>query len=40
MMPSQSMMPTQSTMPGMSGMSDEDIAALKNAQGVEASKLF
>ncbi|WP_084030100.1 DUF305 domain-containing protein [Mycobacterium avium subsp. hominissuis] len=40
MMPSQSTMPTQSTMPGMSGMSDEDMAALKNAQGVEASKLF
>ena len=34
-------MPTASGMPGMSGMmSDEDMAALRNAQGVEASKLF
>ncbi|EFG79852.1 hypothetical protein HMPREF0591_0248 [Mycobacterium parascrofulaceum ATCC BAA-614] len=40
MMPSQGMTPTQSTMPGMSGMSDEDMAALKNTQGVEASRLF
>ncbi|WP_101953421.1 DUF305 domain-containing protein [Mycobacterium intracellulare] len=40
-MPSQSMMPSQGGMPGMSGMmSEEDMAALKNAQGVEASKLF
>ncbi|APA76259.1 MULTISPECIES: DUF305 domain-containing protein [Mycobacterium] len=38
--PSQTMMPTRSAMPGMSGMSDEDMAALKNAQGVEASRLF
>ena len=34
-------MPTASGMPGMSGMmSDGDMAALRNAQGVEASKLF
>jgi uncharacterized protein (DUF305 family) len=40
-MPSQTMMPTQSTLPGMSGMtSEQDMAALKNAQGVEASRLF
>lgn len=41
MMPSQGMTPTQSTMPGMGGMmSEEDMAALKNAVGVEASRLF
>lgn len=34
-------MPGMSGMPGMAGMmSDEDMAALHNAQGVEASKLF
>jgi uncharacterized protein (DUF305 family) len=34
-------MPMMSGMPGMSGMmSQEDMAALQNAQGVEASKLF
>ena len=46
-MPSQSMMPGTSGMPGMPGrsgmdgmMSDDDMAALQNAQGVEASTLF
>ena len=42
-MPSGSMMPghDMGDMPGMSGMmSAEDMAALQNAQGVEASKLF
>ncbi|MGZ8801550.1 MAG: DUF305 domain-containing protein [Mycobacterium sp.] len=42
-MPSGSMMPTGSMMPGMPGMgmmSQADMDALKNAQGVEASKLF
>jgi uncharacterized protein (DUF305 family) len=36
-----SAMPSMSGMPGMSGMmSEQDMAALQNAQGVEASKLF
>jgi uncharacterized protein (DUF305 family) len=45
-MPSPSGMPGMSEMPGMPGMpmagmmSAEDMAALQNAQGVEASKLF
>jgi uncharacterized protein (DUF305 family) len=40
-MPGMSGMPTTSGMPGMSGMmSDQDMAALQNAEGVEASKLF
>ena len=42
-MPSGSMMPghDMGSMPGMSGMmSEQDMAALRNAQGVEASKLF
>jgi len=45
-MPSGSMMPSGSTMPGMNAppgsgmMSDADMAALQNAQGVQASKLF
>jgi uncharacterized protein (DUF305 family) len=40
-MPGMSGMPSPSGMPGMAGMmSDEDMAALQNAQGVEASKLF
>ena len=46
-MPSQTMMPTGSMMPGMPGMdgvmgmmSPQDMAALQNAQGVEAAKLF
>lgn len=39
-MPSGSMMPTGSMMPGMGMMSQADMDALKNAQGVEASKLF
>ncbi|KMO73439.1 DUF305 domain-containing protein [Mycolicibacterium chlorophenolicum] len=48
--PSQTMMPNQGNMPGMSGMpsqsgmtgmmSGQDMAALQNAQGVEASRLF
>ncbi|MGZ5397826.1 MAG: DUF305 domain-containing protein, partial [Mycobacterium sp.] len=41
--PTHSMMPGpgMSDMPGMDGMmSEEDMAALKNAQGVEASKLY
>ena len=45
--PSQSMMPSGSMMPGMPGMdgmvgmmSPQDMAALQNAQGVEAAKLF
>ena len=34
-------MPTTSGMPGMSGMmSEQDMTALQNAQGVEAGKLF
>ncbi len=47
MMPGGSMMPSDSMMPGMGGMSGmdgmmspADMDALKNAQGVEASKLF
>lgn len=41
MMPSGSMMPGMSNMPGMEGMmSPADMDALKNAQGVEASKLY
>ena len=50
MMPSPSRAPGQSMMPGMPGMSgmpgmdgmmsDEDMTALQNAEGVEASKLF
>jgi uncharacterized protein (DUF305 family) len=40
-MPTTSGMPSMSGMPGMSGMmSEQDMAALQNAQGVEASKLF
>jgi uncharacterized protein (DUF305 family) len=43
-MPSQSMTPSQTMMPGMDGMmgmmSAQDMAALQNAQGVEAAKLF
>jgi uncharacterized protein (DUF305 family) len=46
-MPGHGSMPTTSGMPGMSGtpgmtgmMSEQDMAALQNAQGVEASKLF
>jgi uncharacterized protein (DUF305 family) len=40
-MPGMSGMPSMSGMPGMAGMmSDEDMTALQNAQGVEASKLF
>ena len=46
-MPGHGDMPTTSGMPGMSGtpgvsgmMSEQDMAALQNAQGVEASKLF
>jgi uncharacterized protein (DUF305 family) len=40
-MPTTSAMPSMSGMPGMSGMmSEQDMAALQNAQGVEASKLF
>jgi uncharacterized protein (DUF305 family) len=40
-MPGMSGTPSTSGMPGMAGMmSDEDMAALQNAQGVEASKLF
>ena len=40
-MPSGSMMPGMGDMPGMEGMmSPADMDALKNAQGVEASKLF
>jgi uncharacterized protein (DUF305 family) len=43
-MPSQSAMPRMSGMPGMEGMagmmSQADMAALQNAQGVDASKLF
>ncbi|MEN4473886.1 DUF305 domain-containing protein [Mycolicibacterium cosmeticum] len=46
-MPSQTMMPNQTGMPAMPGMdgmagmlSPQDMAALQNAQGVEASKLF
>ncbi|CAN5642413.1 hypothetical protein BH09ACT8_BH09ACT8_60970 [soil metagenome] len=42
--PSQSMMPGMSGMPGMAGMdgmmSDDDMAALQNAQGVAAAKLY
>ena len=40
MMPSGSMMPSRSMMPGMGMMSEADMAALQNAQGVDASKLF
>jgi uncharacterized protein (DUF305 family) len=44
MMPSSSMMPSPSAMPPMSGMSgmmsEQDMAALQNAQGVDASRLF
>src|SRR5215208_393557 len=40
-MPTTSGMPSMSGMPGMSGMmSQQDMAALRNAQGVEASRLF
>ena len=40
-MPGHGSMPTNSGMPSMSGMmSEQDMAALQNAQGVEASKLF
>jgi len=40
-MPAMSGMPSTAGMSGMSGMmSDADMAALQNAQGVEASKLF
>lgn len=40
-MPTTSGMPSMSGMPGVSGMmSEQDMAALQNAQGVEASKLF
>ena len=44
MMPSHTMMPSQSAMPGMEGMtgmmSQADMDALQNAQGVDAGKLF
>lgn len=44
MTPSQTMMPSATMTPGMNGMmgmmSDADMAALRNAQGVDASKLF
>jgi uncharacterized protein (DUF305 family) len=40
-MPGMTEMPSMSGTPGMSGMmSDADMAALQNAQGVDASKLF
>jgi uncharacterized protein (DUF305 family) len=40
-MPTTSGMPSMPGMPGMSGMmSEQDMAALQEAQGVEASKLF
>jgi uncharacterized protein (DUF305 family) len=40
-MPGHGDMPMPSGMPGMTGMmSEQDMAALQNAQGVEASKLF
>ena len=40
-MPGHGGMPTTSGTPGMTGMmSEQDMAALQNAQGVEASKLF
>jgi uncharacterized protein (DUF305 family) len=42
-MPGMPGMPDHGAMPGMSGsgmMSDQDMAALQNAQGLEASKLF
>lgn len=40
-MPTTSGMPSMSGTPGMSGMmSEQDMAALQNAQGVEASKLI
>jgi uncharacterized protein (DUF305 family) len=40
-MPTTSGMPSMSGTPGVSGMmSEQDMAALQNAQGVEASKLF
>jgi uncharacterized protein (DUF305 family) len=39
--PTHSMMPGMSGMPGMDGMmSEEDMAALQNAQGVDAAKLY
>jgi uncharacterized protein (DUF305 family) len=42
--PSSGMMPSGTTMPGMGAlpgmMSDQEITALQNAEGVEASKLF
>ena len=37
-MPSGTMMPSGSMMPGM--MSDQEMTALQNAEGVDASKLF
>lgn len=40
MMPSGSMSPGANSMPGMGMMSQADMDRLKNAQGVEASKLF
>ncbi|HYJ55122.1 MAG TPA: DUF305 domain-containing protein [Mycobacterium sp.] len=40
MMPSPSMSPRMDGMPGMGMMSQADMDALKNAQGVEASKLY
>ena len=40
MMPSESMSPGMGGMPGMGMMSQADMDALKNAQGVEASKLY
>ncbi len=40
MTPSGSMMPGMSGMPGMGMMSQADMDALKNAEGVDASKLF
>ncbi|HEX9832427.1 MAG TPA: DUF305 domain-containing protein [Mycobacterium sp.] len=39
-MPTSSMMPGMSGMPGMGMMSQADMDALENAQGVEASKLY
>lgn len=43
-LPNQSTMPGMTAMPGMGGMngmmSEQDMAALQNAQGVDASKLF
>jgi len=40
MMPGESMSPGMGGMPGMGMMSQADMDALKNAQGVEASKLY